>query len=79
MLRKLLGLFMNRFFAAKPAIFVQLNAFRVILLVFHCIVIPLFAFRALKSNFDPRSDSHFYSSVNIVSQYNLKTALRAFL
>ena len=50
---------MNGMFFAERAIFFQLQPFRIVLLVFYGIVIPVFALGALKGDFGSVYGSHF--------------------
>ena len=54
---------MNGMLLAERAILVQLQSFRIVLLVLHRVVVPVLAFGAFKSNFRSVYGSHRFNSM----------------
>ena len=55
----LFGFFVYRMLFAERTIFIQLKTFRIVLLVFHIVIVPVFAFGAFKRDLGSVYGSHF--------------------
>lgn len=59
----LLGFAMDGVFATEPAIFIHFQSVRVVLLVFHCVVVALLAVCASKCDFDSHNGTSRWSEI----------------